>query len=85
MISYASYKSKRVVRSILGRETYEFPDFVNAAFTLSNEIKRKCGKLVPAAMHTVSALLFHSVFANSMPDNWEAASDRRISRQGSLQ
>lgn len=38
VLSQSSYKSKRIVRSVLGAETYSFPNYFDAASTLRNKL-----------------------------------------------
>lgn len=60
-LSFSSYKSKRIVRSVLGAETYSFADCFDSAYTLKDELYRVFRKTVTIAMLTDSGCLFDVV------------------------
>lgn len=58
VISFLSYKSKRVVRSVLGVETYAFADTFDAVFTFQDELKHiLCRKVAIAILTNLVTLL----------------------------
>lgn len=60
-LSYARYKSKSVVRSVLGVETYAFADCFNQAYSSSGELLRIMHRRVPLAILTDCCCLFNVI------------------------
>lgn len=50
ILHYSSYKSKRIVRAVLGGETYVFTDWFDVAFMVRNEVERMVGARVSQTM-----------------------------------
>lgn len=65
VVSYASYKSKRMVRSVLGGEVYAFADCFDASFTLLDVISRLFSRRQPIAIIIYSASLFNVIVQSS--------------------
>ena len=64
LMHYNSYKSKRVVRSVLGGEMYAFADAFDAAFSIRHDLQRLLKKDVRLTLLTDSMSLF-KVIVNS--------------------
>ena len=64
IMHFNSYKSKRIVRSVLGGETYAFADAFDVAFNIRYDLKRLLNKEVKLIMLTDSMSLF-KVIVNS--------------------
>ena len=65
ILAYASYKSRRVTRSVLGAEVYAFADSFDLAYALKVDIECIVGSRIPLHMFTDSKSLFHVVTRNS--------------------
>lgn len=52
LLCYLSSKSRLVVRSILGGETYAFADALDAAFMLSHDLKNMTNASIPISIFT---------------------------------
>lgn len=64
-LQYSSYKRKRIVRSVLGGETYEFEDGFDFAYTIPFEIEQISGQRLPITMLTDSESRFKFIFKSS--------------------
>lgn len=58
ILHFASYKSKLIVRSVFGGETYAFADGFDSAFMLQYDIERITEAKVSLIMFTDSESLF---------------------------
>lgn len=65
IISFSSYTSKRVVRFVLGCETYVFSDCFDSSYALKDELSRMLGRRIPMLMPTDSDLLFNIIVRSS--------------------
>ena len=61
IMDYSSRKSKRVVRSILGGEIYEFADGFDRAFMLRHDLETIYQTEIPLEIRTDSLQMFHVV------------------------
>lgn len=61
IILYASYKSKRDVRSVLGAESYVFAAFFNRVYTTQDELLRIMRRGISLVMQIDSACLFNNI------------------------
>ena len=66
ILHFSSYKSKRVVRSVLAGETHAFADAFDVAFTMRHELRRLIGKEVKMTMLTDSMSLFKVIINSSV-------------------
>lgn len=64
-MSFAAYKSKTVVRSVMGAETYSFVDLFDSCYTLRDELQTILGQSLPMAMLTDSGCLFDVIVKSS--------------------
>lgn len=61
IISYASLKSKHVVRSVLGAETYAFADSFDQVYAICEELLTIMCQKIPLIMLTDFACLFNVI------------------------
>lgn len=61
VLSFSTYKSKRVVQYVLWAETYTFADCFDFAFSLQYELKWLFNNTIPIAMLTDSGRLFDGI------------------------
>ena len=55
---FASKKSRRIVRSILGGEVYAFTDGFDCAFVIRHDLQKQYGRNIPLQMRTDSKQMF---------------------------
>ena len=65
VLHYASYKSRRVTRSVLGAEVYAFADAFDFAYVIKHDLEEILGQRVPLQMLTDSRSLFDVIVKNS--------------------
>lgn len=65
VLHYSSYKSKRIVRSVLGGEVHAFADAYDATFTIRNDLKRLLKRDSKLTVLTDSMSLFKVVINSS--------------------
>lgn len=80
-LHYASYKSKRIVRSVLGGETYAFADGFDFAFTLRHDIENILGRKLSITMLTDSESLFKVIIKASTTTERRLMIDIRATRE----
>ena len=61
ILTYTSYKSRRIVRSVLGGETYAFVDAFDTGFILRHDISRILNRDIPLRIFTDSLSLFNVI------------------------
>ena len=66
IMHYNSYKSKRVVRSVLGGDTYAFADAFDIAFHLRHDLKRLLQKEIKLTLLTDSMSLFKIIINSTV-------------------
>ncbi len=71
-LHYASYKSRRVARSVLGAETYAFADAYDFAYCAKRDLENILGRRVPLEMYTDSKGLFDVI------TKWSQRQERRL-------
>lgn len=59
VLSYASYKAKRVVRSIIGGKTYAFADCIYSVYSERDELLKVFGRRIPIVVLTDSTCLLN--------------------------
>ena len=72
ILHYASYKSRRVTRSVLGAEIYAFADAFDYAYVIRHDLEEIMEQKVPLQMLTDSRSLFDVIVKNS------TTSERRL-------
>ena len=82
IIHFTSYKSRRVVRSILGGEVYAFSDAFDWAFTFRHDLEKLMGRKVPLSMFTDSRSLFDIITKASSTKEKRLMIDLTASREG---
>lgn len=65
ILNFNSYKSKRVLRSVLGGETLAFSDAFDAAYSIRHDLQRILRREIPLAMLTDSMSLFKVIINSS--------------------
>jgi hypothetical protein len=65
VLHFASYKSRRVTRSVLGGEVHAFADAFDIAYALKHELERLINHRIPLSILTDSKGLFDVVTRNS--------------------
>lgn len=80
-LHYSSYKSKRIVRSVLGGETYAFADGFDFGFTLRHDLQRITGRKIPITMLTDSQSLFNVIVKASSTTERRLMIDIRATRE----
>lgn len=66
VLHYASYRSKRIVRSVLGGETHAFADSFDMAYTMRNYLNRIFERYIAMTMLTDSLSLFKVLINSSV-------------------
>ena len=66
VLHYNSYKSKRVVRSVLGGETYAFADVFDVAYSIRHDLRKILQKDVKLTLLTDSMSLFKVIINSSV-------------------
>lgn len=61
LLEYSSNKSKRVIRSIMGGETYAFMDALDATFAVKQDVEYIMGRKLDIHMFTDSKRLFDAI------------------------
>ena len=64
-ISFKSYKSRRVTRSVLSAEVIAFADLFDDAFALRSQIEHALGRSIPMHLLTDSKSLFDIISKGS--------------------
>ena len=72
ILHYASYKSRRVTRSVLGAEVYAFADAFDYAYVIRHDLEEILNQCIPLQIMTDSRSLFDVIVRNS------TTSDRRL-------
>lgn len=65
ILHYSSYKSSRVVRSVLGGETYAFADGMDFGITLKHDMENMISINLPIKLYTDSKSLFDVITKNT--------------------
>lgn len=81
ILHFTSYKSKRVVRSVLAGETHAFADAFDVAFTMRHELRKVIGKEVRLTMLTDSMSLFKVIINSSVLSEKRLMIDISAARQ----
>ena len=71
-ISFKSYKSARVTRSVLSAEVIAFADWFDDAFALKSQLEHALGRAVPIHLLTDSKSFFDII------SKWSRTSEKRI-------
>ena len=71
-LHYASYKSRRAARSVLGAETYAFTDAYDFAYCAKRDLEKIFKRSIPLAMFTDSKSLF------DVNTKWSQTQERRL-------
>ena len=66
VLSFRSYKSQRVVRSVLGGEIYAFADGFDSAYLLKHDLERILKRTIRICILTDSKSLFDTITKNSI-------------------
>ena len=66
VLHFNSYKSKRVVRSVLGGETYAFADAFDISFTIRHDLRNTLQKDIKLTLLTDSMSLFKVIVNSSI-------------------
>lgn len=81
VLHYASYKSKRVVRSTMGGEVFAFADGFDYGYSLRHDLERMTGRKIPLLMYTDSDSVFKVIVKNSMTTERQLMIDLEATRQ----
>lgn len=81
IIHYCSYKSKRVVRSVMGGECYAFADAFDFAFSLRHDMQKIMSKRIPLQLYTDSDSLFKVISKNSSTTERRLMIDLQATRE----
>lgn len=81
LLHFSSYKSKRIVRSVLGGETYAFADGFDAAYMLRYDLERMLMRRIPMTMLTDSESLFRVIIKASVTTEKRLMIDVRAARE----
>ena len=80
-ISFKSYKSKRVTRSVLSAEVIAFADLFDQAFTLRSQLEHAINRSVPLHLMTDSKSLFDIISKGSRTSEKRVTLDIHTARQ----
>ena len=81
-ISFKSYKSKRVTRSVMAGEVIAFSDLFDVAATLSDEVGKILGKKIPVRLFTDNKSLFDVISKGSRTSEKRMMLDIAAAREG---
>ena len=81
LIEYSSSKSKRIVRSVLGAETFGMADACDASIVLQHDIKKITGRNMKIRILTDSETLFNVVIKNASTKEKRLMIDIKAARQ----
>lgn len=81
VLHFRSHKSRRVVRSVLGGETYAFADGMDFALALKSDIKEMTGRAFKARLFTDSKSLFDVITKNTSTTEKRLMIDIRSMRE----
>ena len=80
-ISFKSYKSKRVTRSVLSAEVIAFADLFDQAFALRSQLEHAMNRSVPLHLMTDSKSLFDIISKGSRTSEKRVTLDIHTARQ----
>ena len=80
-VSFKSYKSRRVTRSVLASEVIAFADLFDEAFTLSSQLEQALKRHMPIHLLTDSKSLFDIISKSSRTSEKRLILDRNATRQ----
>lgn len=80
VIKFRSFKSKRVVRSVLGAEVYSFAEAFDAAFVIKTDLERILDTELPLSMLTDSNSLFDVMVKPSFTTEHRLMIDLQVAR-----
>ena len=81
VLQFASYKAKRVVRSVLSGETIAFADAFDSSFTLRHDLQNIIGKEIRLTMLADSLSLFRVIVNSSVTTEKRLMIDIRAARE----
>lgn len=81
ILHFASYKSKLIVRSALGGETYAFADGFDYGYLLRHDLERVFGKPIPHAMFSDSESLFKIIVKSTRATERRPMIDVKAARE----
>lgn len=82
VLSYPSFKSRRVTRSVLGAKVMAFADAFDCAFVLKRNLQHLVGRHIPLAMLTDSRSLFDVITKHSSTSEKRLMIDIAAAREG---
>ena len=80
-LQFASYKCKRVVRSVLAGETYAFVDGFDMAYTLRHDLRNIISKDIPLTLVTDSESLFKVIVKSTTTTERRLMIDVKVARE----
>lgn len=81
ILHFASYKSKRIVRSVMGGEAYAFANGFDFSFTLRHDLERMIAQNIPLTMYTDSDSLFKVIKKSTTTTERRLMIDIRAARE----
>ena len=81
VLHFTSYKSKRVVRSVMGGECYAFADGFDYGFTLRHDLQNILQRKIPLLLYTDSDSLFKVIVKNSTTTERRLMIDLQATRE----